>query len=44
MDIFDLDINDFKKEMKKIVDEYIPEELLKELRECGYKEEKEEDK
>lgn len=35
MDIFDLSIDDFKKEIKKLVDEYTPEELLNELIECG---------
>lgn len=38
MDIFDLSVDDFKKEMKKLVDEYTPEELLQQLKECGYKE------
>lgn len=35
MDIFDLSIDDFKKEIKKLVDEYTPEELFQELIECG---------
>lgn len=35
MDIFDLSIDDFKKEIKKLVDEYTPEELLNELIEYG---------
>lgn len=35
MDIFDLSVDDFKKEMKKLVDEYTPEELLQQLKECG---------
>lgn len=35
MDIFDLSIDDFKKEIKKLVDEYTAEELLNELIECG---------
>ena len=35
MDIFDVSIDDFKKEIKKLVDEYTPEELLNELIECG---------
>lgn len=38
MDIFDLSIEDFQKTIKKIVDEYTPEELLQQLKECGYKE------
>ena len=38
MDIFDLSVDDFKKEMKKLVDEYTPEELLQQLKDCGYKE------
>lgn len=38
MDIFDLSIEDFKEEMKKLVDEYTPEKLLQQLKECGYKE------
>lgn len=35
MDMFDLSIKEFKKEMKKIVDKYTPEELLQKLKECG---------
>lgn len=35
MDIFDLSIDDFKKEIKKLVDKYTPEELLNKLIECG---------
>lgn len=35
MDIFDLSVDDFKKEIKNLVDEYSPEELLNELIECG---------
>ena len=38
MDIFDLSVDDFKKKMKKLVDEYTPEELLQQLKDCGYKE------
>lgn len=37
MDIFDLSISEFEQEMKKIVDGYLPEELLAELKQCGYK-------
>lgn len=39
MDIFDLNMNDFKKEIKKLVNSYKPEELLEELKECGYQKE-----
>ena len=37
MDIFDLNKNEFEKEFKKIISEYSPEELLIELKKCGYK-------
>ena len=37
MDIFDLNINEFEEEMQKIVNSYSAEELLVELKKCGYK-------
>ena len=40
MDIFDLNINEFEKEMQKVVNSYSAEELLTELKKCGYKGEK----
>ena len=41
MDIFDLSIEEFEKEMKKLVNEFTPEELLQQLKECGYQQEDE---
>ena len=37
MDIFDLDIEDFEKEIEKFINSYTPEELFEELKECGWK-------
>lgn len=37
MEVFDLSIDNFRKEMQKLVNEYTPKELLQELRKCGYK-------
>lgn len=39
MDIFDLSIEEFEKEMKVLVESCTPEELLEQLKECGYQQE-----
>ena len=35
VDIFDLSIEEFKKEIQNLINTYTPEELLEELKECG---------
>lgn len=37
MDVFDLSIKEFKEEIQEIINNYTPEELLTELKQCGYK-------
>lgn len=44
MDIFDLDIKDFEKEIDNFLKGYTPEELLEELKQCGLQVEKEANK
>ena len=39
INIFDLPVENINEEMKKILSNKTPEEVLKELKECGYKEE-----
>lgn len=36
MDIFDLSIKEFEQEIQEIINNYKPEELLTELKQCGY--------
>lgn len=39
MNIFNIPIENINEEMKKILSNKKPKEVLKELKECGYKEE-----
>ncbi len=39
MNIFKVPIENINEEMKKILNNKTPEEVLKDLKECGYKEE-----